>query len=163
MIVLQLAMVTAVAGCASQSSSAPAPEADTFVPCAVRAAQSDSVPWREVSGNGFTFCVPADWRASGPDTWRGGGGSVSWDPRGTRIPVTVRRMDSRAPSPSPAERRETTETIDGQSVRLTTFRSGTEYLTIAAWTSGLVNFSGRAGSQREAELHLEIYRTVRRR
>ena len=36
-------------------------------------------------------------------------------------------------------------------------------LTTAAWTARMLHFSGSAGSQREAELHLEIFRTVRTR
>src|SRR5687768_15564305 len=172
MIVLQLALVAATASCANRSGSSPASEgeAQTVVPCAVPAARSDSVMWREVRGEGFTFCVPADWRPSGPNTWRGGGGIVTWGRSATaRIPITVGRMDSdnpvtagRAPVP-PSDGWEATERIGGESVRLRSMRMGAKYSTFAEWSSRLLHFSGTAASAREAERQLEIYRTVRTR
>jgi hypothetical protein len=53
------------------------------------------------------------------------------------------------------------ETIGGELVRLTTFRSGLKHGTLAEWTSGWLRFSGTAESEKAAERHLEIYRTVR--
>ena len=162
-IVLPLAIATAMVGCASQSGSVPASDPDPVVPCAARAAQSDTTPWREARGKGFTFCVPGDWRASGPYTWRGNGGQVTWGlGDGPRVPVTVRPMGSgRVSLPAPGVAWEATETIGGQTVRLMSMRSGSDYLTSATWTSALLSFSGSAQSARDAERQLEIYRTVR--
>ena len=172
--VVQLAMVAVLWGCASQAGSASSADETAFVPCAVRAAApTDSVPWREVRGDGFTFCVPGDWRADGPDKWRGDGGTISLSgERGERIPITVSRMGSGRPTRGvgagvpvvlPSDHRDTMETIGGELVRLTTFRSASKYGTMAEWTSGLVRFAGSAVSEKAAERHLEIYRTVRPR
>jgi hypothetical protein len=136
-------------------------------------------PWQLVAGDGFTFCVPADWHTSDGRTWRGGGGSITWGtgapPPGpvisgevvTRVPVG--QMPSQGSLQAAAEAQvrarcsvnRFTERVGGLPAALHDTECDGRHFTGARWETPGVYLQGEAGDAWTASLQLLVYRTVR--
>lgn len=156
--VLQLLVVTGLAGCASQPRPSDAEQGDLGAACEMDPATPDGTTWHEVKTDRFSFCVPAEWRSNGQRSWRGEGGTITWR-LGER--VAPFEVVASVPGQRPSEMRESIETIGGARAELHIHRAGSTYRTSADWTAARVNFSGEARSYDAAQRHLAIYRTVR--
>lgn len=172
---LSLGVAVIMSGCASAGSTA-SPDAEAELaapppPCTVSVPSDE--PWREVRGNGFTFCVPASWRATGrsrdggPDasTWRGGGGSITWGtgaqgPRRVFVSEVTVRAGQPLPDP-PGRVSRFTEVIGGRRAQLWNNEFDGKHFTGATWTQPALYLEGEASDAGAARLQLEIYRTVR--
>lgn len=127
--------------------------------------------WRSVTAEGFTFCVPPEWRAVGR-TWRHGEASISWGtgayrPRkiGSVVTTVVTTDPSRVPLPEgPPENSAVhrfSEEIDGRIAQVWRNRFGVDYHTGATWASPRVWMHGEANDAHSANLQVTIFRTVR--
>lgn len=155
-------IVVALIGCHAQ----PAPAPTAVVGCTVPVHEPDSLTWREVSAEGFAFCVPSGWRASGARGWRGEAGSVSWGlgeykPTVIGASIGVARVPGGAmEAPTPPVSHQATEMIGGAMASLwdTEFQ-GTHY-TGAKWEQQRIHLEGKTSGPRNAARHWAIYRTV---
>jgi len=165
-------------------ASGPAPWAPTERPSPVSCnapGASATAPWILVTGAGFTFCVPHDWRLRDSHRWEGGGGSIRWgtgplplkvfrpddvSPAGVRIPGSTSR-DLPPVGASEGENvplcstRLSKERIDGQTVDLRDTDCDGKHYTDAQWPDSSVFLQGEAHSVGTASLQLMVYRTVR--
>lgn len=160
--------------------AASAQTADSTVvrPCTAIVAGADLSGWKEVRGNGFTFCVPASWRPFGrarngadAPTWRGGSGSVTWGrgepPRAvvtTVVTTTVVSgpMRSVPPTPPRSESRTFSEVIGGSSAELWTREYDGRHANGAQWHSPRgIYLTGESRDPGTAADQLRVYRTVR--
>ena len=81
------ALLLTLAACSSASSSGGTPSAihatragDALPPCSTAVGGTDVASWRQVSGAGFSLCIPPDWYQVAPrdtfgvaaERWRGG-------------------------------------------------------------------------------------------
>jgi hypothetical protein len=142
-------------------------------PCAVETPSTDEV-WRLVRADGFTFCVPPDWAPVGKPgkdgfaqhRWRSGPSSITWT-RGQyteeRESFSVSRDASSMPrQPRQPDIRRTSERIGGGVAEMWTSDLQSSYRTGAVWESpSAIYFLGEARRRDQAQLHLDIYRTVR--
>lgn len=153
-------------GCgAHQTNPQLAPAATGISPCRVTVPAPDSGTWHQIQGQGFAFCVPADWRASGARGWRGDGGSITWGtgeyrPRTTvgpltRVPASIRTN----PAPPPGTLN-VTEVIGGETAHLWESQvQGSEH-TGATWETRRIYFEGTSGGPQGAARQFMVYRTV---
>ncbi|HKP74605.1 MAG TPA: hypothetical protein VJT67_03635 [Longimicrobiaceae bacterium] len=144
---------------------ASAQEAQT-VPCAVPVASSAQEQWQQVSAQGFTFCIPASWRAGGGrNTFRGEGGWVRWgtgDYRATNVrTVTVSVPAASLPLTPPGRQNRFAETIGGSVAELWDNELEGRFYTGAQWRTPQVYLVGQSGDMSVRDRQLEIYRTVR--
>jgi hypothetical protein len=123
--------------------------------------------WQQVAADGFTFCVPASWRASGGNTFHGQGGWVRWgvgEPRRTtaaRI-TTVTVPASQGPLVLPGRQRRFSETIGGGLAELWDNELDGTFYTGAQWRSPkVIHLLGQSTSETTRATQLQVYRTVR--
>ena len=142
-------------GC--RASGGAAPGVESAVPCSATVPDVDVSGWRQVPAQGFTFCLPTDWRG-GARAWRSDNARLEWSvgPSAGRVPFSVSRAGG-----ANIDRREYNEAIGGRSARLLRFRNGTDFVVNAEWTDAAINFTGVAPTLASADLLLAIYRTVR--
>lgn len=83
-------VLCAVLACAGSRPPVPA-EVATGRTCGPDRVASQDTAWREVSGDGFTYCVPVTWRAvdSRAQQWRGPSLEFAW---GEGLPASARRL-----------------------------------------------------------------------
>lgn len=157
----RLAAALLLAGCAAAPRGPAAAPAEPCPAGVAPAARGGA--WRLVRAEGFTFCVPAGWRASatGAASWTGDGGTVAWGTGAYRPPERgVLAVQERAGSA--AEMRRFSESIGGASADLWDDRVGDRHFTGAQWSRPrAVHLSGEAQGARAAALQLDVYRTVR--
>ena len=159
-------------GCASQStggeSASPADAEAT--PCPISVASAGGVGWRAVKADGFSFCVPADWRQRGARSWRGPGGSVSWTrtptgmEEGKRVGYVVASTSSGPPPASSGPAPQTSnslETIGGLPVDVRTTSFESKFTAVADWKSPVLRFTGASTDRTGVDRYIEIFRTVR--
>jgi hypothetical protein len=127
--------------------------------------------WREIAAEGFTFCVPPDWRGSGRSLRRGSA-EITWG-KGTRPPQQVAVVTQtvvapagavpRPPSGPPldSDLRRFTEEIGGHRATVWRNRFGQGYHTGAHWESLRFWIVGEAADPASADMQLTIFRTVR--
>jgi hypothetical protein len=141
--------------------------------CRVRVNDRDLTGWREVRANGFTFCVPPDWRPRGRGrngmdarAWRGAEGELRWGTGGERSPFVGREV-VRVPAgepmtvPRPPTVHSHTELVGGAEAVVRDNVFGGEHLVGAWWESPAAQIDGRADNAAGAALLLDICRTVR--
>ena len=130
----------------------------------------DVTAWREVVADGFRFCVPSSWRASGR-TWQHGGASISWGV-GSRparqaattvvsVPASELGALQAGGAVPDSDVRRFSETIDGRRANLWRNRFGREFHTGAEWSFPRVWLVGDARDAASADLQVAIFRTVR--
>jgi hypothetical protein len=122
--------------------------------------------WRQITAEGFTFCVPSTWRQSGANTFRGEGGSVRWGVGQYRSSAVVTRTVNVQAGQEPAlpagHVNRYSESIGGSVAELwDNDLEGTVY-TGAQWTNPTaVYLAGESKSPAARIQQLQIYRTVR--
>ena len=152
-----------LAACAAQkrTSQAAAPSVSS-APCTVPVRAADSLQWKQVQADRFSFCVPAGWRQSGDRWWSGDGARIAWGDD-EQIPIGV-IGEPQAPSglqaPEPAPRH-FIEQIGDELAELWDRRVSDANYTQATWPGKRLFFRGRASTLRKADVQLAIYRTVR--
>lgn len=133
--------------------------------------------WQEVRADGFSFCVPADWRIRGRFAERGTT-LVEWNMgvppqvgQETKLGTgEVRPRSFMGTDPAnPTESFRQNETIDGRPAEL--FREALAstnaqaleplYITGAQWLGPTIHFRGRAINLADSEVQFLIYRSVR--
>lgn len=155
-------LLIGLAACASSgaSSHVDAP----VVACQVTVASSPQQSWRQITAEGFTFCVPSTWRQSGANTFRGEGGWIRWGvgqfrPTAT-VTTTVNVPAGQLPLPAGRQNR-FSESIGGSIAELWDNElEGTLY-TGAQWTRPSVYLLGQSTNQAVRLQQLQVYRTVR--
>jgi len=162
-----LAALVAAGGCGHGGATrAPAPVADA--PCTAYVASRDLSGWKAVAADGFTFCVPPEWRVS-RNSGSGQNATLTW---GTgEQPHTVVREEVRTVSPSEiaalvsgtaqTDYRRFTENIGGRDASVWRNRSRDAYFTGAQWTTPRVWLVGTEQTADAAEIEITIIRTVR--
>ena len=168
-----VALCLTVTACAGRRASGP-PLGLTAQQCGVDRVPEQYVPWNEVSASGFTFCVPSTWTALDAQGrhWRSPDAEFSW---GDRLPHTDRRLpfgsrrigapdrlDQPISEAHPDTKLILSETIDGQTVRLTLEHPAGRYTRAA--TELLEPVLHVTGAARTAEAVGEIiasYRSIR--
>jgi len=156
---------------------AASPKPRPLAACPLPDSGTATAPWRLVRGNGFTFCLPPGWGPSSGGAWAGVDGVIKWAQDGRPISFEGRQsvevIRDVPVSELPrllAEARQTTpcpvasprvETIDGRTATLRSTSCNGAYNTSAHWSQPILLFAGIASSQRSAEVHFAIYRTVR--
>jgi hypothetical protein len=132
--------------------------------------------WQLVPGEGFTFCVPAQWRSSDGRTWRSGGGFLGWCtpdhldkcPNVTgeltmqvitnRNQVLLAMMANEGGACSTDRFQAST---GGAFVSLLDQHCNGRHVTEAIWTRPALYFFGQTDDPVMARLQLDVYRTVR--
>jgi hypothetical protein len=174
--VTALAVVVTIGGC---SAKRPTPSAGMAKPaesaqvvansCSAEVPAADLSSWKTVSGDGFTFCVPATWRGRGRE-WRTAGAMMQWGTgsspqRKITVPTTVRVVDrSRMPVPSgppPTDVQQSTQQIGGHSATVWRNRADGKNYVGAQWESPHVWLNGESADTPSADTQMMILRTVR--
>ncbi len=154
----RLFAVVTLFACAAQSGASNDESLQPLPGCPGRVGTLDGTVWQEVQADGFSFCVPADWRSSRQYSLEGDAGTISWGPGGAeRRPFAV----ATTPGQGAGGNWEATEKIGGSSAKLRRSLVGSSYVTGATWASPRVALYGDAPSIAAATRHVEIYRTVR--
>jgi hypothetical protein len=141
-------------------------QAAETVPCAVPVASSPDEQWQQVSAQGFTFCVPASWRATGRNTFRGDGAWIRWG-TGEYRPTAARTLTRTVPAGSspptlPGRRNRFPETIGGSVAELWDNELEGTFYTGAQWQTPVrIYLQGESTNPTGRNRQLEIYRTVR--
>jgi len=148
----------ASSGVGSQNDAPP-------VPCQVPLAFSTQETWRQITAEGFTFCVPSTWRQSGPNSFRAEGGSIRWGVGQYRGAATVTRtvvvQAGQELPPLAGHVNRYSESIGGRVADLwDNDLEGTLY-TGAQWTNPAVYLAGESTSPAARAQQLQVYRTVR--
>jgi hypothetical protein len=177
--VITMVAVVTVGGCASSNRSEPKVRAKGLVegaqavasPCVAAVSGTDLSSWQTVAGDGFTFCVPANWHGRAHN-WHATGATMEWGTgkaRGHPVKVTEVRVVSRAeiasgrrPDPSPMiENQQFTDQVDGHSVTLWRNRFNGKYYVGGQWDSPQVWLLGQSDDSPSADTQMVILRTVR--
>lgn len=173
--------VVTVGGCASSNRSRPNVRAEdpaqgtqaAASPCVEAVSGTDLSSWQTVAGDGFTFCVPANWHGRAYN-WRSTAATMEWGlgkARGQRVKVIERRVVSRSEivagagrppeAPLTADTQRFTDQIDGHSVTLWRNRLNGKYYVGGQWDSPHVWLLGESDDSRSADTQMVILRTVR--
>jgi hypothetical protein len=162
----------AAAGCASgggspsPSAASPARADQVATACTATVAGADLSAWREVAADGFTFCVPPDWRGSGRRFTRGQA-EVTWGSgerrveSGTVTQTVVATDLASIPLPTAMDRQESAETIEGRLASVWRYQREGSFRVGAKWTTPRLWLSGTASSAPMADTEMTIIRTVR--
>lgn len=164
-----LALFVATAACAAQarSGAAPADLVATGVTCdtsRVGKEVGDERTWREMRGDGFTYCVPADWQATGAraQLWRSPTSEFSWGE-----PHEAFEGPTPAFRPTTAQPhigfRVLTESVNGHTLRLYVADpgAGSAFRTAAEWLEASLELYGTAHTADGARDILAVVRSVR--
>jgi hypothetical protein len=163
---IETVLLILMAGCASASQqpleSATALQEDG--PCLVRLDHVDTSEWQQVAGSGFVFCVPAEWRQSGPHRWAGRDAGVSW--RSGRLAAFTSDVEADeviAPAPAAYGKREHfTESIGGVLVRMWRTEVNTRNVVGGQWVDRVTMHMAVSGTHPAAvDRHVDVLRTVR--
>jgi hypothetical protein len=162
---MRTCLLLLLAGFAAWTPSHASAQAAQPVPCTVPVASSDE-PWQQVSGQGFTFCIPASWRVTARNTVRGEGGWVRWgtgEHRSTEVGTMTVTMPAGSPPPTPPGRvNRFSETIAGYVAELWDNEFEGKFYMGAQWQRPAPMYlQGQSTNLRGRDRQLEIYRTVR--
>ncbi|HEV7587479.1 MAG TPA: hypothetical protein VGO40_05065 [Longimicrobium sp.] len=163
---MRTSLLLLLAGFTAWTPSQGSAQAAQTVPCTVPVASSTEGPWQQISAQGFTFCIPSAWRATGRNTARGDGGSLRWG-TGEHRPREVATVTMNGPVGSPpptlpGRRNRFSETIGGYVAELWDNEFEGRFYTGAQWqTRTRIYLEGESSNLRARDRQLEIYRTVR--
>ncbi|HEX8907282.1 MAG TPA: hypothetical protein VF771_20690 [Longimicrobiaceae bacterium] len=155
----------AVFGC--RAATNPAPMAAHG--CSARVPSADVSRWQSVEAEGFTFCVPPDWSASGR-TWSRGSDRVTWGVGETVAKADVPAMVQAANRPAPAcvsspaknvQIHPTAEVIGGHEAQVWRSRYGQGFYTGGHCSTPHFYIVGEASDAATADLEMLIVRTAR--
>jgi hypothetical protein len=150
---------------ACASSGASSYEDAPVVSCQVPVASSPQQTWRQITAEGFSFCVPSTWRQSGANTFRGESGSIRWGVGQYRSTGTVTRTVTvragQEPPPPPSRVNRFSESIGGSVAELWDNEFDGTLYTGAQWMSPAVYLAGESTSPAVRAQQLQVYRTVR--
>ncbi len=162
---LLLVLLLGLAGCAPKAP--PTFDADSAAPCPIPiAAARAGDSWRQVTADGFAFCVPASWRTTAANTLRGEGGWIRWGvgeyrPTATRS-VTVAVPAGQGPPVMPGRQHQFSEVIGGGLAEMWDNELNGTLYTGAKWVEPRrVYLLGQSTSHTARATQLQIYRTVR--
>ena len=170
-----LVALSVLGGCgrATPAPATPSPSATAAAPtaeaCTASVPAVDLSAWRLVTAQGFTFCVPPEWRGSGR-TWHRGNATISWglgEPARREVRTELRTVPASqagsppAGAPPDSDIRRFAEAIGGRDAQLWRNRFGRAYYTGARWDSPRVWLTGEANGPDAADLEVTIFRTVR--
>lgn len=161
--------------CVPGLASAQSPPADSPRACAVQSAGIELSSWQEVRAEGFTFCLPQEWRAQGgrrsgsdPKNWRSGRNSLSWgrgqyrpQVRTTTAVVRADELQAALQRPVPPVQRARDEIGGGAAEMWEREVNGTVH-SGAQWDRPVrIYLAGEAQDPETAALLRQVYRTVR--
>lgn len=155
----------ALVGCGAAANPAPLAARG----CTARVPSADVSGWQRVEAEGFTFCVPPGWSASGR-TWSRGAARVTWGVGNTvaeaDLPGGVQAANKPAPAcvSSPEKRVQihpTAEVIGGRPAQVWRSRYARGFYTGAHWSAPHVYIVGEASDAAAADLEMTIVRTAR--
>lgn len=157
--------VVAFTACARQPALTPIAAVSSTRCDAARLPDGTDTDWREVKGEGFTYCVPSHWKPIGSraQRWTANDVDVAWsDPTGfeRRVPFV---NPARGQSGAPFGQRVVTETVDGATVRLE-IQDASESPTwraSASWLAPALRFYATARSASASAEVLGVIRSVR--
>ncbi len=174
--VLVVGIAATTGACGSPASTrgvetVASPSAALAAGCRATVAGIDVSTWREIAAEGFTFCVPPDWRGGGR-TWRRGSARINWGkgthPRQQVAVVTETMVAPAGAAPQPpsgpppnSEIQRFTEEIGGHRASMWRNRFGQDYHTGADWESLQIWIVGEATDRAAADLQIAVFRTVR--
>ena len=132
-------------------------------------------PWRLVTAEGFTFCVPSDWQSADGRTWRIGGAFIGWCTRTLaqcpQVNYQISGRIIRNPNEIGAAALEnegescgadnSDEVVGGLSAVLSDWHCNGRHITEAYWRTPPIYFFGETEDAVMARLQLQVYRTVR--
>lgn len=160
-----LPVALALAGCTRQPALTPIAEVSSARCDAARLPDGTEAEWREVKGEGFTYCVPSHWKPIGSRArrWTANDVDAAWaDPAGfeRRAPFV---NPARGQTGAPFGQRVVTETVDGATVRLE-IQDGSDspsWRASASWLTPALRFSATARSASASQEVLAVIRSVR--
>ncbi|HEU4558065.1 MAG TPA: hypothetical protein VFS20_09455 [Longimicrobium sp.] len=161
------AALVAAFGCTPAVNPAPVAARGS---CAAEVPSADVSRWQSVSAEGFTFCVPPDWSATGRTTWSRGTARVTWGVGQTVADADIPSMVSAANRPAPAcvgsaskgvQIHRTAEVIGGREAQVWRNRYRQGFYTGAHWTTPHIYIVGEASDAATADLEMVILRTAR--
>jgi hypothetical protein len=145
--------------------------------CGAPDAPASAPPWQLVRGQGFTFCVPADWHSSDGHTWRSRGSLLGWctPDRPDQCPnvagyISGPIVTNQAQTGAAALVNEGggcssdrfREDVSGALATLfDQYCEGRHVTGIGWWSGPSVEFLGQTDDAVAARLQLQVYRTVR--
>lgn len=160
------AVLAAAFGCRPAVNPSPVAASGS---CSAEVPSADVSGWKSVAAEGFTFCVPPDWNASGR-TWSRGTARVTWGVGETVAQADVPGMVAMANRPAPAcvssaskgvQIHRTAEVIGGREAQVWRNRYRQGFYTGAHWTTPHVYIVGEASDAATADLEMVIVRTAR--
>lgn len=167
---MRTSLLLLLAGFAALAPSHASAQTTETVPCSVPVSAAPGEPWQQITGRGFTFCIPASWRAASRNTFRGDGGWVRWgtgeyrggpSETGTAF-ITVPANGPLVLPPPRGRYNHFPETIGGSVAELWDSELDGKFYTGAQWqTPERIYLAGECTDARARDLQLEIYRTVR--
>lgn len=162
-----LLLLVAVAACSARRSEVATIDAFTGRACdASRLPDVADDPWREVRGDGFTYCVPSTWNPIGAraQRWTSNAVDVAWGDAsafGERRPFVVATRGGERGGTFGS--RVVTESVDGATVRLE-IADGAQSSTwqaAASWLEPSLRFQAVARSASASQEVLGVIRSVR--
>lgn len=166
-----VAALITLLGCAQrQSTIEPSATMDAHTVATGKSCEASRVgeqdkSWLEMKGEGFTYCVPANWEPLGArgQRWRSSTVDLVWDeqsPFGQRAPFV---NTARGQSSVPFGTRVVTERVDGRTVRLEVQEAGPDgtLASQAQWLEPSLRLYGRARTATAADEILTVVRSVR--
>jgi hypothetical protein len=159
-------------GCTAATNRAPAagPSAGSAAQaCNASVPTADVSAWHSVEAEGFTFCVPPDWSASGR-SWSRGTARVTWGLGSTVAAVDVPAIARGASRPAfacvsgPTKRVQihpTAEVIGGREARVWRDHVRQGFYTGGHWSAPHFYIVGEASDAATADLEMLIVRTAR--
>ena len=139
-------------------------------------AAAPAAPWQLVTGEGFTFCVPANWHSSDGRTWRAGGAFIGWCTRdhfaqcpnvSGELPLIVISNPQQATAAAIAHEGGVCsydrfdDTVSGALATLSDQQCHGRHVTEAIWRVRGLYFFGQTDDAVTARLQLQVYRTLR--
>ena len=162
---MRTSILLLLAGAAALAPGRARAQAAQTVACTAPVASAAQAQWQQISAQGFTFCIPASWRAAGRNTFRGEGGWVRWGTGEYRASetrtVTVHVPAGSLPHAPQGRQNRFAETIGGAVAELWDNELDGRFYTGAQWRTPQIYLVGQSGDMSARDRQLEIYRTVR--
>jgi hypothetical protein len=160
----------AVLGCGTNPAPATGPAVGSAAhACSARVPAADVSAWHRVEAEGFTFCVPPDWSASGR-SWSRGTARVTWGLGSAVASADVPQIARAASRPAFActsgptkhiQIHPTAEVIGGREAQVWRDHVRQGFYTGGHWSAPHFYIVGEASDAATADLEMTILRTAR--